>query len=68
MLADDLAGPFCSRAKAREYLDDALRKPLVTTAESDAARLREYEEQLRESWGMSDEAIANQQSDFWDRG
>lgn len=61
-MIDDFTGGFRTRFEARTEVDELLKKPLVSTDLTDAEQLAEYEEQMRESWGFSDEAIASQEN------
>jgi hypothetical protein len=66
MLIDDIRDGMGNRSQAREFLDEQLAKPLMSVELSDAQVLAEYEDQLRETWGTSQEAQADQNSSFWD--
>lgn len=65
MLIDDFTGGFVSRREAREFVDEMIAQPLISIEQSDIERLREYEEQLRDTWGESAEAIASQNDPMW---
>jgi hypothetical protein len=56
-LVDDLTGGFGSRYEARSTLNGLIEEPLTK---------RDKEEVLRESWGMTPDAIASQEDSFWD--
>ncbi len=59
LLIDDVRDPLENRVAARTRINAALDEPLDMDSDDEVER-------LRETWGMSDEAIANQQSSFWD--
>ena len=61
MTIDDLVGGNVTRRDAREHIDELLTRPL-----NDDLRDVDEEASLRDSWGMSDEAIASQESSIWE--
>ncbi len=59
LLIDDVRDPLENRVSARNRILAALDEPLDADSVDDVER-------LRDEWGTSDEAVANQQSSFWD--